>query len=97
MGEEGDDVVFGFALDLVDPRHVEDDVAGLGPYRLRGRLRNDPQFRQCVSRMRLDLEPDLEARLGLPDGGHFRAGVAGDHRRLWGFLRLSRALAEAPR
>jgi hypothetical protein len=32
--------------------------------------------------MRLDLEPDFEARLGLPDGGHFRAGIAGYHRRL---------------
>ena len=82
MGQEGDDVVLGFALDLVDPRHVENDVAGLGPDRFRGLLRNDPQFRQRISRMRLDLEPDLEARLGLPDGGHFRAGIAGYHRRL---------------
>jgi hypothetical protein len=29
--------------------------------------------------MRLDLEPDLEARLRLPDGGHFRAGITGNH------------------
>ena len=29
VGEEGDDVVLGLALDLVDPRHVEDDVAAL--------------------------------------------------------------------
>jgi hypothetical protein len=29
--------------------------------------------------MRLDLEPDLEARLRLPDGSHFRAGVTGNH------------------
>jgi hypothetical protein len=37
--------------------------------------------------MRLDLEPDLEARLRLPDRGHFRAGIAGDHQaapRQWG-------------
>jgi hypothetical protein len=32
--------------------------------------------------MRLDLEPDLEAGLGLPDGSHFRAGIAGNHRKL---------------
>jgi hypothetical protein len=87
MGGEGDDVVLGFPLDLVDPRHVENHVAGLGPDRLRGLLRNDPQFRLRIGRMRLDLEPDLEARLGLPDGGHFRAGIAGYHRRLRAFSR----------
>ena len=37
---------------------------------------------QRVGGMRLDLEPDLETRLRLPDGGHFRAGIAGDHREL---------------
>ena len=29
MGQEGDDVVLGLALDLVDPRDVENGVAGL--------------------------------------------------------------------
>ena len=84
MGQEGDDVVLGLALDLVDPGDVENHVAGLGPDRPCGFLRDDPQFRQRVSRMRLDLEPDLEARLRLPDGGHLRAGIAGNHRRLVG-------------
>jgi hypothetical protein len=32
--------------------------------------------------MGLDLEPDLEPRLRLPDGNHFGTGIAGDHRRL---------------
>ncbi len=32
-----------------------------------------------VGGMRLDLEPDLEAGLRLPDGGHFGAGITGDH------------------
>ena len=82
MGEEGDDVVLGLALDLVDPRHVEGRVLGLGPDRLRRFLRDDPQFRQRISRMGLDLEPDLEAGLGLPDRSHFRTGVAGDHWQL---------------
>ena len=63
------------------------DVARLGPDRLRGFLGDDAEFRLRISRMRLDLEPDLEAGLGLPDGGHFRAGIAGDHRK----LRTSRA------
>src|ERR1700676_5705429 len=82
MGGEGDDVVLGFPLDLVDPGDVEDRVAGLGPKALRRFLRNYAEFRLRVRRMRLDLEPDLETRLHLPDGSHFRAGIAGDHRRL---------------
>src|SRR5438309_11470978 len=96
MGEEGDDVVLGFALDLVDPRDVEGDVAGLGPDGLGGLLGDYAEFGQRVRRMRLDLEPDLEARLRLPDGGHFRAGIAGKHRRLVGSEGLRRALADGP-
>src|SRR5205814_2186913 len=82
MSEKGDHVVLGFALDLIDPGHVEGDVAGLGPDRFRGFFRNHPEFRQRVRRMRLDLEPDLETRLRLPDGGHFWAGIAGNHQLL---------------
>ncbi len=81
MGQEGDDVVLGLALDLVDAGDVEGRVLGLGPDRLGGVLRDDAEFRQRVRRMRLDLEPDLEARLRLPDRGHFGTGIAGDHRR----------------
>jgi hypothetical protein len=29
--------------------------------------------------MGLDLEPDLESGLRLPEGDHFGAGIAGDH------------------
>src|SRR5262249_19819260 len=58
-------------------------ILGLGPDRLRRFLRDHAKLGQRVRRMRLDLEPDLETRLCLPDGGHFRAGIAGDHRRLW--------------
>src|SRR5450756_1427989 len=54
----------------------------LGPDRPGGFLGDGAEFRQRIRRMRLDLEPDLEARLRLPDGGHFRAGIAGNHRRL---------------
>ena len=79
MGEEGDDVVLDLALDLVDPRDVENHVAGLGPNDLRCFLRDHPEFRQRIRGMGLDLEPDLEARLGLPDRGHFRAGIARNH------------------
>ena len=82
MGQEGDDVVLGLALDFIDALDVEGGAPGLGPDRLRGLFRNDAEFRQRIGRMRLDLEPDLEARLRLPDGGHFRTGVARNHRRL---------------
>src|ERR1019366_3695664 len=82
MGEEGDHVVVGLAFDLVDPRDVELRVPGLGPDGLCGLFWDHAKFRQRIRRMRLDLEPDLEARLRLPDRGHFRAGVAGNHRRL---------------
>ena len=82
MGEEGDDVVMGLALDLVDARDVEGRILALGPDRLRGFFRDHAEFRQRIRRMRLDLEPDLEAGLRLPNGSHFRAGIAGDHRRL---------------
>ena len=31
VGQEGDDVVLGLALDLVDALHIESGVLGLGP------------------------------------------------------------------
>jgi hypothetical protein len=80
MRKEGDDVVFGLALDLVNARYIEADVAGFLPDLFCGLFWNHPEFRLRIRRMRLDLEPDFEARLRLPDGGHFRAGVAGNHR-----------------
>ena len=41
-----------------------------------------PSSAMRVGGMRLDLEPDVETGLRLPDGGHFGAGIAGDHRGL---------------
>ena len=78
--EEGDDVVLGLALDLVDARDVELGVAALVPDLLGGVLRDDAQLGHGVGGVRLDLEPDAEARLGLPDRRHLGAAVAGDHR-----------------
>ena len=79
VGEEGDDVVLDLALDLVDPRDVEHGVLALGPERGRGLLRDDAERGQRIGGVGLDLEPDPEARLRVPDRGHLRAGVAGDH------------------
>ena len=82
MGQEGDDVVLGHLLDLVDARDVERDVARLLPDRLRRFLGDDADLGQRVAGVRLDLEPDPEARLGRPDRDHLGAGIAGDHRAL---------------
>src|SRR4029079_5143159 len=93
--KECDDVVPGLALDLVDAGDVEGGIARLGPDRFGGFPGDDAELRLRIRRMRLDLEPDLEAGLRLPDGGHFRAGVAGDHRaapaKLFFTPRFSRA------
>ena len=76
MGQKGDDVVLGHALDLVDARDVELRLAALFPDRLRRLLRDDADFGQRVAGVRLDLEPDAEPRLGRPDGDHLGAGIA---------------------
>ena len=82
VGEEGDDVVLGLALDRIDALDVEDGVPGLGPDRLRGLGRNDAKLGLRIGGVGLDFEPDAEAGLRLPDGGHLRPGIARDHRRL---------------
>ena len=82
VGEEGDDVVLDLAFDLVDPRDVELRVLALGPDGFGGVFRDHAEFGLGIRGMRLDLEPDLETGQRLPDGGHFRACIAGDHRGL---------------
>jgi hypothetical protein len=44
--------------------------------------------------MGLDLEPDLEPGLRLPEGDHFGAGIAGDH---GGTLKKKRVSSPKPR
>ena len=80
MGEEGDDVVLGLALDLLDARDIELGVLALGPDLFRRFFRDDPELGHGVGGMRLDLEPDAKARFRRPDRRHFWAGVARDHR-----------------
>ena len=76
MRQERDDVVLGLALDRVDARDVEDRVAALVPDRPRGRLRDDAELGHGVGGMRLDLEPDAEARLRRPRSRPSRAGCS---------------------
>ena len=75
-GQKGDDVMLGFALDLVDPVDVETTPF---PDSLGGVLRDHPQFGHCVAGMRLDLKPDLELGLFGPDRGHLGTRISGNH------------------
>src|SRR4029077_4767344 len=79
MGEKGDDVVLDLALDRIDACRVEGCVLSFLPDLLCGALRNDPELRHRVRRMRLDLEPDAIARARIPDRRQLRSRVAGDH------------------
>ncbi len=81
VGEEGDDVVLGDPLDLVDPVGVPEHVLALFPDGLGGQLGNGPERGHGVGGMGLDLEHDAEFGLGRPDGGGFGAGITGDHGR----------------
>jgi hypothetical protein len=61
MGQEGDDVVLGDALDLVDAGDVEGPRPCPWPRWLSARLlRDDAELGQRVGGMGLDLEPDAE-------------------------------------
>ena len=79
MGQEGDDIVLGHPLDLVDARDIEGDMAGALPDRRGGGLRDHADFGERVAGMGLDLEPDAKPRLRLPDLHHVGAGIARDH------------------
>ena len=79
MGEEGDDVVLRHPLDFVDPGDVEGDVAGPVPDRLCALLGDNAEVGEGVAGMGLDLKPDAEPGLRVPDFYHFGARIAGDH------------------
>ena len=76
IGEESQNVVAGDFFDFVD---AGDFPFALFPDILGGRGGDNTQFRQSVAGMGFDFEPDAEAVVRCPDGGHFRAGITGDH------------------
>jgi len=78
VGEEGDDVVAGLGLDLVDALDLE---GAARTDRLRRLARDQPHARLGLAGEGLDFEPDAKAGLRLPEGGHLGAAVAGDHGR----------------
>ena len=79
VGKEGDDVVLGLALDGVDAGDVELGVAALVPDLLGSVVRDDAQLAHGGGGVRLDLEPDAKAGLGVPDRRHLGAAVARNH------------------
>ena len=64
MGQKGDDVMLGHALDLVDAVDVEGDVSGLVPDVFRALLGDHADFGEGVAGVGLDLEPDLNRVCG---------------------------------
>ena len=83
-GQEGDHVMLGDRLDRVDRLDVDlaQRVAVVGGADRRGVLgRDHPDLAHRLGGEHLDLPPDAVAVLGRPDGGHFGAGIAGDHGR----------------
>ena len=81
MSEEGNDVVLNLALNRVNARDVEGGVPAFVPDFLCGAFRDDAKLGHGVGGVRLDLEPEAVASLGVPDRCHFGSGVAGDHVR----------------
>jgi hypothetical protein len=77
--EERDDVVLGLALDRIDACDVESGVPRLLPDREGGFLGDDAKLGHRIGGVRLDLEPDAKAGLGVPDGNHLGAGITRDH------------------
>ena len=76
VGEEGDHVVTGFALDRLDFLGIDERVGVLGDgvrECVGRRLRRLPERDLRVERVALDLQPDGELGFGRPDRGHLRA------------------------
>ena len=65
VGEEGDDVVLGRPLDLVDARRVELRASSRGS--CRGARRDELRFFHRLARRELDLEPRTAAARSRPE------------------------------
>ena len=75
--EEGDDVVLGRALDLVDAGGVEDEL--LGADAGGGAGGDEARLLHRLTGGELDVEPDGKAAGGRPEISDVGGGVAGDH------------------
>ena len=77
IGEKGDDVMLGLALNLIDA--IDFPLATL-PDGLGGILWNDPQLSLRITGMGFDFKPDTELVLRFPNVCHIGAAIAGNHR-----------------
>jgi len=80
MGQKGDDVMFDFALDLIDAGDVKFGRSALVPDILGRGFRYNTKLGQRVTAMGLNLKPDAVFRGRRPDRGHLFAGIAFNHR-----------------
>jgi hypothetical protein len=78
-GEEGDDVVFYFALDFIDARDVE---LALLPVLISGALWERAELRHRLHGERFDLKPEAVTALWPPKRHHFGACITRNHGRL---------------
>jgi len=78
MGGEGDDVVLGLALDLVDALDIEGSHPWPWPRSSWRPPSGSRRVSACASAACASISNQiLKAGLRLPDRGHFRAGIAG--------------------
>jgi hypothetical protein len=78
MGQKGDDVMFGDGLNFINSGHVKGDIAG-APDGLGIGFGDNAKGGLGIAGMRLDLIPDAEFGLRVPNGNHVWAGIARDH------------------
>ena len=90
VGEKGDHVVAGVALDLVDAPDLEGAALA---QRGGDPLRHDAQGLHGLGRQGFDLQHDAKAVFRFPDGGHAGARVTRDH----GFKRAPEPPGPGPR
>ena len=78
--EERDHVMLGHRFDRIDRRHIDHRIGRPPvPQRLGRAVRHNAKLGQLVGGMGLDFEPDAVTRLRVPDRGHLRACVTGNH------------------
>ncbi len=79
VGEEGDDVMLGLGLDLLDAGHLE---AGLLPDMGHGGLGNQAVEGHGLQGGQLHLEPGVKFIFFRPDAGHLGSAVAWNHGKI---------------
>ena len=76
VGQKGNNIMFGFALNFVNAINFK----GAALPNCGGRFgRNNTKFCLRVTRMGFNFKPNLELAFLRPNGGHFRPGIPRDH------------------